>query len=356
MLFSDWLKLLARNRFAISPTRMPMALAITGFAAFNSTMRMLQERSYGKLADQREIRPPIFIIGHWRAGTTLLHELMVLDERFSSPTTYQCFAPNHFIISEDFVSRWLGFVLPSKRPMDNMEAGWSRPQEDEFALCNLGLPSPYLSMAFPNRPAPFREYLDMRQIPPGELRRWKEGLIWFLRRVSLKNRRRVILKSPTHTGRIQALLEAFPEARFIHIVRNPYALVPSTIRLWQSLNKYQGLQVSRDRDLDELVFGNYERMYRAFEAQRHLVDPARFFELRYEDLVADPVGKLRELYERLDLRRFERMPSLIEGYFEGAKDYRTNRHELSPQLRAQIAERWADYIRRYGYDDETASR
>ena len=89
-----------------------------------------------RIAQQPIKDAPIFIIGHWRSGTTLLHELMSLDERFTFPTTYECFVPNHFLISAWF-DAWLKCLLPKQRPMDNMALGWDRPQEDEFALCNM---------------------------------------------------------------------------------------------------------------------------------------------------------------------------------------------------------------------------
>ena len=112
----------------------------------------------------------MFIIGHWRSGTTYLHELMSLDARFFSPTTYQCFAPHHFLVSQWLIARYLGFLMPKQRPMDNMAAGWDRPQEDEFALLTLGAPTPYLRMAFPNDPPPYGEFLNMQGCDPEDQR------------------------------------------------------------------------------------------------------------------------------------------------------------------------------------------
>jgi hypothetical protein len=350
MLFSDWMKLAAKNRFAFSPSKLLLACGVTILSATNSTLRFVQERMYGKLADLIEIRePPVFIIGHWRSGTTLLHELMVLDERHTYPTTYQCFAPNHFLLSEKIVNRWFGFVLPSKRPMDDMNTGWDKPQEDEFAICNLGVPSPYLAMAFPNHPAPYPEYLNMEGVSEADLAKWREALLWFLKRITFNNKRRIILKSPPHTARIKVLLEAFPEARFIHIVRDPYALFPSTLRLWKSLNEMQGMQVPKNKGLEEYVFSCFERMYGHFEEQRALVDPSRFFEIKYEDLVADPVPQMRAIYEQLGLGDFSEVAPKLEAYFEQKRDYRVNKHNLDPALRDEITRRWGDYIERYGY-------
>jgi hypothetical protein len=151
MTLGVWLRFAAANGFRISPTRWPMALGITIVSLFNSVLWLVQTALLGRRIERSKMEhPPIFIIGHWRSGTTYLHELLVLDDRFAYPTTYECFAPSHFLISNWLVARYMKFLLPQKRPMDNMAAGWHLPQEDEFALCNLGLGSPYKTMAFPN--------------------------------------------------------------------------------------------------------------------------------------------------------------------------------------------------------------
>ena len=165
-----WLHLLWRGRFAIHPKFWHIATIITFVSSFHSLVRFVQQLFYGRAIARTAIHEaPIFIIGHWRTGTTLLHELLVLDERFSSPNTYECLDPNHFLLTEWFFQRCARLLMPSRRPMDNMEAGWDRPQEDEFALCMLGQRSPYLKIAFPNHPAPDDEYFDLETISPRAL-------------------------------------------------------------------------------------------------------------------------------------------------------------------------------------------
>ena len=127
--------------------------------------------------------------------------------------------------------------------MDNMAAGWDRPQEDEFALCNIGARSPYLTIAFPNRPPQDQDYLDFRGVPTAEVERWKRAFLWFLKCLTLRNPKRIVLKFPGHTARIRTLLEMFPKAKFLHIVRNPYVLFPSTVNLWKRLYRDEGLQM-----------------------------------------------------------------------------------------------------------------
>jgi len=346
----NWLRLLTRNRFRIHPARWPMAGAVTGFATWNSMMRFVQNLFYGTSVARTQIeQPPVFIIGHWRSGTTYLHELLTLDDHFTSPTTYECFAPNHFLISEWFVSRYMGFFVPNRRPQDDMAAGWDKPQEDEFALCNLGIPSPYLRMLFPKKPPVHEEYLDMEGLTEKELAQWKEGLMLFLRMVTHYRPGRMLLKSPPHTGRIGVLSDMFPGARFIHLVRNPYELFPSTVRLWKSLDTVQGLQLIGKMDQREYVFRSLCRMYDAFERARPGIDPAQICDVRYEDLVQDPIGQLSRLYEHLDLGNFSAVEPNLTEYVQAAKDFTPNRHELDEPTRDEITRRWARYIETYGY-------
>jgi hypothetical protein len=242
---TGWLRLLVINRFRVGWRYWHHVPAMTLMSIFNSLYRKGQWFRFGwRIKPIAEDQQPLFIIGHWRSGTTLLHELLVLDARHTYPTTYECFAPNHFLATQWFVVRFMRFMLPSRRPMDNMAAGWDRPQEDEFALCNLGAPSPYLTMAFPNNRPLDQQYLTR-----------------FLCEVSYFKRKRIILKSPPHTCRIKVLLELFPQARFVHIVRDPFVVFPSTVHLWKKLYTQTALQRPTFVGLEDRVLDTFERMY-----------------------------------------------------------------------------------------------
>lgn len=89
-----------------------------------------------------ETPPPIvFILGHWRSGTTFLHELLGTDQKFIAPTSLECFATEHYLRWGDFLSS-LKWAIPARRPMDDMAMGWHRPQEDELALSQWAFPRP----------------------------------------------------------------------------------------------------------------------------------------------------------------------------------------------------------------------
>jgi hypothetical protein len=346
-----WFLLLKSGRFRVHPSRIPLAIGVSFATLFNVLLGQLQRLLFRrKLAKSELLGPPVFIVGHWRSGTTLLHELMVRDERLSSPSTFQCFAPHHFLVSEWFFRRFAGWLLPGKRPMDDMAAGWDRPQEDEFALLTLGLPSPYRRIAFPNNPPVDLDYLDFQGVSEDDIQHWLDSLRSFLLTVSTSTGRPLIIKSPTHTGRIAWLAREFPEAKFIHITRDPRDLFPSTCRLWRSLDEVQALQKPNHEQNEAYVVDCFQRMYTAFHQQRDQVDPCRLIDVRYEDLIADPVGTLRRIYETLRLSDFDSVQPAIEAWTESEhQGYKRNKHQLSQDQEGMIRSAWQDYFERYGY-------
>lgn len=354
--FGAWIRLLIRGRFAVQLGYLYIAVIVTFVSMMHSVLRLVQELIYGRRVRQTAIEDaPIFIVGHWRTGTTLLHELMIQDERFNFPNTYQCMEPNHFLLTERVFTRAFRFLTPSHRPMDNMAAGFDRPQEDEFALCMLGQPSPYLAIAFPNRPPVCEEFLDLEGISPKALAEWKAVFLRFLKQLTYKNPKRLVLKSPPHSCRIKVLREMFPDARFVHIVRDPHVVFPSTMNLWKSLSRTHGLQTPTHDWAEEYVFQTFNRVYTKLEEGKRDVPPTHFYELRYEELVRDPMAEMQKIYEQLQLGEFEAMRPRLARYLETIKGYETNRYELTPELRAKIEHRWGDVIRRYGYECSAAS-
>lgn len=351
MRLGTWLRQLVRGHCAVSLGKLPSALSITAVGALNSGLAAVDHLIYRRTVARVELkRPPLFILGHWRSGTTFLHELLIRDPEHTFPSTYQCFAPHHFVFTDAWITPWTRRLLPTRRPMDNMVAGWHRPQEDEFALGNLGLPTPYLSMMFPKQGPVYPEYLDLRGLKDDQVRQWQEGLHWFFQRIAYRDNRRLVVKSPPHTARVRVLLDMYPDAQFIHLVRDPFVLFSSTVNLWKSLNEVQRLQGLGDLDwLEEDVLSNLERMYAVFETDRQLLGEGQLYELRYEDLVDDPAGQLRRIYADLDLGDFARVEPAITDHLAEVKNYRTNRFVLDEAKRDLVRRRWAAYFDRYGY-------
>lgn len=344
-----WTRLLIRNRFAVHWSRWHYVLLYTILSVVNSVLSLLQHLVFDRrVATTTVAEAPIFIVGHWRTGTTMLHEMLILDDRHTGPTTYECIVPHHFLLTERF-ARFAEFLTSKHRAMDNMDLSLAHPQEDEFAWCMLGLPSPYLTIAFPNRPTQDSHYLDMDQLSERELEKWKRTLLRFVQQVYFRRRKAVVLKSPTHSFRIKVLVDIFPQAKFIHIVRDPYVVFPSSVNLFKAFSRVHGLQRPTFDGLDEKVLSTYVELYRKLDEGRKIVDPSRFYEMRYEDLVANPEGQLRGLYEHLKLGDFESYLPRLRSYLADKATYRTNSYRMTAEQRAVVTERWGEFIERYGY-------
>ncbi len=349
MALGPWLALLVRHRFRVSSRHWGRALLATLTAPFNSLAGGITLAVHGWRLRRVGVREPLFIVGHWRSGTTLLHELLALDRRHAWPDGYACFWPSHAFRTRPVLRRALGGGAPKRRPMDDMDFDLGLPQEDEFALMLLGLASPYESMAFP-RSLPNDDSIDPARLEPRARRRYERVMRRFLASVLLgQKQRRLLLKSPIHMARLEFLSRLFPDLKVIHIVRDPRAVLPSMLRMSGTLGHALQLDHRRPPRPVEGLFANHARLFEMFEATRGLVPADRLVEIRYEDLVRDPVAVVADLYRRLDLGDFAPLAAILarrvaEGHFRLPT--------LPPLDAAQAAaiERWTGAVmRRYGY-------
>jgi hypothetical protein len=234
--------------------------------------------------------------------------------------------------------------------------GFQRPQEDEWAMCVLGLPSLYETAAFPNNLSHDSDAASLEDLAPGRGRSWIDTWTSFLRSVVYRApHRRLVLKSPLHTARLDVLLALFPNARFVHIVRNPQAVFESTVRLWSRLAEDEGLQAPDVDRLRKFVLKNYVEMYRSFDMSRHKIAPERMCQIRYEDLVSDPVRQLRAIYEQLDLDPFETIEPVIRSLADEIASFETNEHRGSAKDAQTVRRYWRAYVERFGYGEQNAA-
>jgi omega-hydroxy-beta-dihydromenaquinone-9 sulfotransferase len=358
-------RILSRNRFAVSPSRLWFAAQLGVHSVGSSMLGAIQHLFFAKSIKRAGLaHAPLIIIGHWRTGTTHLHELLCLDERLTAPTSFECAAPAHFLVSGPLL-RWLPFYAPSKRPMDDMEAGFDKPQEDEFALMNLGVNSPYESMMFPNHRPHHLDYVTLAKLTPEEMTAWSRGLLKFLRSVNYRSSRakvaplqpqRIVLKSPLHTARLRVLRTLFPQAQFIHLVRHPDDLFASTILTWKALYETQGLQKPRfgaqpdgTPDIKQYVLDMMELLYRDFADEAAAIPAQQFCQVRYEDLVRDPLAEIERIYRHFRLEFSNALRAELERHLQTLADYKPNQLAISERDKTEIRRRWGWYFERFGY-------
>ncbi len=353
MSVSNYYRMLKENRFQVHPLRYPMMGLVGGCSVANSVLNRCQRLQFeDRIADATLSAPPIFIIGHWRSGTTLMHELMSLDPASAYPSTFEAFAPRHFLFSRPFFFPLVNRLLPKKRPMDSMTISAQSPQEDDFALISAGAATPYRRIAFPNRAEKHCQQLRFDNADQDQQQSVQRALNHFLKSLTIQYPdKRLVLKSPPHTGRIAQLAQWFPDAKFIHMARHPHKLVSSTMRLWKSLDETQSFQLPKydDRWLKEYVFDCQRLMYESYFAFRDQMPTERLVEVKFEDLIASPEDTVAQIYDQLKLEDADAMKRQVRQYFDQRKGHKTNPMNLDGTLKTEIDQHWQPYAQAFGY-------
>ena len=245
----------------------------------NSPFRWWEEWKHGAKWRDVAVERPLFVLGHWRSGTTHLHYLLGLDDRFACPHLYHVHYPHTFLSTERRFSGLTAFLLPRHRPYDNVKLDLAAPCEDEFAMCVSGFMTPYLSGVFPRRAEHYDQFLTFQNALSNAAEQWKSSLRTFLKKITLKYGKPLIVKSPAHTGRIKLLLDMFPDARFVHIHRDPYAVFQSTVHTHATGLPFACLQDTSGLDWTERIIRQYRELYDAFFEQRALIPDGRIHEM-----------------------------------------------------------------------------
>lgn len=350
--FGKWCKLLAQNGFRISPAYWHRALVITLASLSNSVFAAIENLRFGRaIADRRITTPPVFILGHWRSGTTYLHELLAQDDaQFQTPNTYQVVNPYTFLTTENFTTKMFPWLVPATRPMDNMAMAFTSPQEDEFAPLLMTLTSLYLGTSFPHRTEYYDKHLTFRDVDRGVVEAWKAAFVQFCKKVSLHDNRALLIKSPAHTARIRTILEMFPDARFIHIHRDPYRVFQSQRHFFDTAGWYTYLQKPDVDAIDEGILKRHELMYDAFYEDLPMVAKDRIIDIRFDDLEADPVGQVAQAYRHLSLEGFDVFEPKLRRYVDSLEGYKKNDFvDLDPATKSTVAQRWARSFDKGGY-------
>lgn len=298
--------------------------------------------------------PPVFIIGHWRSGTTHLHNLMCQDKRMGFVTTYQSVFPDTLF---NRAGRFLfkGFtrlLIPGTRKGDNVNLDTENPQEEEFAL---GDKTPVCFYYFWMFPKNIRKYYDrfirFRGLSVEENDSWKQDYTLLIKK-ALRNtgRKQFLSKNPPNTARIKILLEMFPDAKFIHIHRNPVEVFLSTRHFYAKMLPHLQLQTIPQTEIDNHIFEVYKNLMHDFMDQKQLIPKGNFVEIAFADLEQEPMQNLRMIYEKLYLQGFQKALPHFLNYQQTMESYEKNKHSISRQLLEKIQQEWGFAMKAFNYD------
>lgn len=318
-----------------------------------STLAPIQERRYQKLLAQggEAQHAPVFILGHWRSGTTFVHNVLSCDKHFGYNTTYQTVFPHLMMFGQGFFKRTMGWLMPDHRPTDNMELAPDLPQEEEFALANM-MPYTYYNFWFlPRHMMEFcSRYLLFEDITPEELRVWEETFRRLIN-ISLWNTggTQFLSKNPPHTGRVKELVRMFPDAKFIYLMRNPYTVFESTRSFFTNTIAPLELQHISPEEMERNILEVYTRLYHKYEADKHLIPAGNLVEVRFEDFEADAAAGARHIYEALSLPGYDEARTAIEQYVGAKRGYKKNRYDYAARTRELVEQHWGFALDQWGY-------
>jgi hypothetical protein len=236
--------------------------------------------------------------------------------------------------------------------MDNVAFSLDAPQEEELALANMTPHSFAHAFVLPRRAQTlFRRYVLFEDLPDDAKAELVEHYLTLLRKVALASGgERLILKNCTNTGRIPLLLDLFPDAKFIHIHRNPYNVFASTVHLHERLMSICQLQRIRIEQVERNVLAFYRGLMKKYLADRSLIPAENLVEVRYEDVECDPLPQLRGIYRRLGLPGFSYAEPAFRSYIKSIRGYRKNTYDLERDAIARINAQWAFAFAEWGYE------
>jgi hypothetical protein len=293
---------------------------------------------------------PLIILGHDRSGTTHLLNLMSLDPQFAYTRPSQMVLPGCCILFDKPMDAMLG-MLDYRRPFDNMEVGPGSPQDDEVPLVKLTPHAEYHKYSFPRN---YRFWLDtyvfnFSNASPAYAQ-WRAVYLGTLRKAAvMMGKTRPLLKSPATMANLNVVLELFPNAKFIHIQRNPYKVLPSQVNLHRTMVTKYALQRVSEAEIREFALYQYEGYMRGYLEDKHRIPPGNLVEIRYEDFVQDRLHWLRDIYERLDLGEFDAHSAAVQEYLAAVEHYEAHRFTIDPELKRLIDIRLAFAFDALGY-------
>ncbi|HEX6105153.1 MAG TPA: sulfotransferase [Gemmatimonadales bacterium] len=290
-----------------------------------------------------DVTKPIFIVGTGRCGSTALHRLLGLHPQLMWLSGFAEEFPNH-----PALNRWA--VTAVGHPLVRRVLGRRIKPGENYGFWYKHA----YGFAEPGRD------LVAADVTP-RVRRQMSTVLGAM----LTPRRDRLLIKLTGWSRIGFVNEVFPDARFIHIVRDGRAVASSLLHIneWQWRGWYgpyswrygplspqdQATWEGSGKSFVALAGIQWRIHTRAVETARQSVDPARFLEVRYEDFCERPADTMRQVTEFTELR-----PSPTFERQVGTAPIRdmTNRwrKDLSPAQQALLTDLLRDDLRRYGYE------
>jgi hypothetical protein len=291
--WSEWCAIQAQGG-GIEPRYWPRSVLVGAVALLNSL-----QSNFSAPVDVKNLEP-IFVLGHWRSGTTFLQKLLAALPGLATPTFVDVLAPWSTPLFRGALSALLRAVLSRHPELDEMPARPTDSGECDFALSAHGL-SPYLAWSFPQAAAHFERYLDLKSLNEAEKAHWGQCYSRMVARWSVRHQKRLVLKSPPHTARLATLQSLFPNAKFVFIHRDPTRVFQSTCHMIRTQLNPLRFQSPVPNDIPSGVTRRAEIMFRNYFSERSMLAKHHLVEVAFSDLIGHPSDTVHRICRELQL-------------------------------------------------------
>ena len=318
---------------------------------------LLQSLIFGSQIKKTPVlKDPVFILGHYRSGTSYLHKLLASDKRFGYLTYYDALFPNTNLLFGEkmkWAFQWIIQVFKIKNPFFHASTlQLSEPdEEDDYLMNKASAYGAYWGLIYPKK---WRAWLNGSSLLSDAqyAKGWKKEYLKTIRYLTYKNSgKQLVLKSPPNTERIEILLKLFPNAKFIYIHRNPYHLYYSIKNMWQNvILKYYSLQHISDKELDEIIFEHFIYLTEKYEKEKQFIPKGNLLEISYEELKTDSLNCIENIYSQLGLVDFETTKYDLKRQLKHEKSYKNFRYHYRERDLSKIMKYWGKYIVQWNYE------
>jgi hypothetical protein len=236
--------------------------------------------------------------------------------------------------------------------MDGVDMDADLPQEDQYALGAYSPFSYYHGWCFPRTMARYNRLVLLQDVPESAVAEWKKTYVFLLKKIALRTgNRRLLLKNQDNTARVRLLLDLFPDAKFIHIHRNPYHVFFSMMRFMTMVIPLYCLQTPPSRTvLEDVMLDFYAGMYKKYLAERPHIPRKNLVEMPYEAFVDRPLARLRDIYGALSLEGFDAAEPAFKRYLSSQKSFRPARYAVTDEVRDKVSGRLGFLFDALGYE------
>lgn len=334
---------MVRQNGGVSLQRIPVLVIYILRFVLLEPFRLTEIILYHKKIKAHELtQSPIFILGHWRSGTSFLQNVISQDPSVTSSNIYRSLFADMFFLTESWLKPIFNSIVKVLRipyslqriPMDlNLAA------EADMALCALCSERSYTwGQLFPRV---FEKWVDDIILfkDPELAKQWIEHYDYFIRKLSYQsNGKRVVIKSPGDTGRVSHLIKKYPKASFVYIHREPFSLFYSNLYFWKVILKQVSLQTLSKTDVEALVINSYKKIVSKYLNDRKLIPAGQLIEVQLHDLAKQRHQELNRIFNALGLRMLDEKQ--IKAVVTAYSIERKSTYEEDRSLQERLRQEW----------------